>query len=134
MGSLARNQLRILVVDDESSVRVLLVSMLAREGYQVLAFETAEAALEDLRQRPAQLIIADKSLPSTDGIDLHLRARALHPQIQSILITGAPSREGNAAEREGMREYVIKPFQVADVLAVCEAAMKMVQSAAAPAE
>jgi len=126
-----RSQLRILVVDDENSVRVLLVSMLSREGYQVLAFETAEAALEELRQRTAQLIIADKSRPKVDGIDLHLRARALHPSIQTILITSTPGREASpAAGTEGVREYVIKPFQVADVLAVCEAAMKMVQSAA----
>ena len=126
-----RSQLRILVVDDENSVRVLLVSVLSREGYQVLAFETAEAALEELRQRPAQLIIAERSATSVDGIDLHMRARALQPQIQSILIASAPGREvGAAAEGEGVREYVIKPFQVADVLAVCEAAMKMVQRAA----
>jgi len=123
----ARDQIRILVVDDESSVRVVLVSVLAKEGYQVLPFETAEAALAELRQRPANLIIADRSLPHTDGIDLHLRARALHPQIQSILITEAPSRDAVAAQAEGVREYVIKPFQVADVLAVCEAAMKMVR-------
>jgi DNA-binding NtrC family response regulator len=126
-----RNQARILVVDDENSVRVLLVSVLSREGYQVLAFETAEEALEELRQRPANLIIADKRLPSVDGIDLHLRARVLHPSIQTILITSAPGREASAAaEGEGVREYVIKPFQVADVLAVCEAAMKLVRVAA----
>ena len=129
-----RSQPRILVVNDENSVRVLLVSVLSREGYQVLAFGQAEAALEELRQRPAHLIIADKSLPSVDGIDLHLRARALRPSIQTILITSTPGREASAAaEGEGVREYVIKPFQVADVLAVCEAAMKMARSAAAPA-
>ena len=129
-----RSRLRILVVDGESSVRVLLVSVLSREGFQVLPFETAEAALEELRQRPAHLIIAEKSAP-VDGIDLHMRARALQPQIQSILIASALGREASdAAEREGVREYVIKPFQVADVLAVCEGAMKMVQRAASQEE
>ncbi|HEY8210222.1 MAG TPA: response regulator [Myxococcaceae bacterium] len=123
-----RSRRRILVVDDENSVRVLLVSVLSREGYQVLPFETAEQALEELRRQPAHLIIAERSASGVDGVDLHMRARALQPQIQSILIASAPGREATAAaEREGMREYVIKPFQVADVLAVCEAAMKMVE-------
>jgi len=127
-----RSQLRILVVDEQSSVRVLLVSVLLREGYQVLPFETAAAALEELRQRRAHLIIADRSEPGVDGIDLHMRARAIQPSIQSILITSVPGREASAAaEREGVREYVIKPFQVDDVLAVCEAATKLVQVAAA---
>jgi DNA-binding NtrC family response regulator len=122
-----RAHLRILVVNEEDSVRVLLVSMLSQEGFQVLAFETAEAVLEDLRQRPAQLIIANRAVPSTGGIDLHLRARALHPTIQSILITTEPNRKAPAAAQpEGVREYVIKPFQVASVLAVCAAAVKMV--------
>jgi DNA-binding NtrC family response regulator len=127
-----RSQLRILVVDEQSSVRVLLVSVLQREGYQVLPFETAEAALVELRERPAHLIIADRSDPGVDGIDLHMRARAIQPSIQSILINSVPGREASAAaEREGMREYVIKPFQLDDVLAVCEAAMKLAQLAAA---
>jgi DNA-binding NtrC family response regulator len=128
-----RSQLRILVVDDENSVRVLLVSVLSREGFQVLTFGTAEAALEELRQRPAHLIIAERSAPAVDGIDLHMRARALQPEIQSILIASVPGWEA-AAECEGVREYVIKPFQVADVLAVCEAAVKMVQRAASQEE
>ena len=124
---LDRSEARILVVDEANSVRVLLVSVLSGEGYQVLPFDTAEAALEELKQRPAHLIIADRTLPSGDGIDLHLRARSLHPSIQTILITSTPREASAAAEREGVREYVIKPFQVADVLAVCEAAMKMVR-------
>jgi DNA-binding NtrC family response regulator len=128
-----RSRQRILVVDEPSSVRVLLVSVLQREGYQVLAFETSEAALEELRQRPAHLIIAERSAPAVDGIDLHMRARTLQPSIQSIVINSVPGREASAAaEREGVREYVIKPFQVDDVLAVCEAAMKLVRFAAQP--
>ncbi|HYV47241.1 MAG TPA: response regulator [Myxococcaceae bacterium] len=127
-----RSRLRILVVDEQSSVRVLLVSVLLREGYQVLPFETAAAALEEMRQRPAHLIIAGRSDPRVDGIDLHMRARVMQPSIQSILITSVPGRESSAAaEREGVREYVIKPFQVDDVLAVCEAATKLLQFAAA---
>lgn len=117
---------RILVVDDESSVRVLLVTVLTRAGYQVLAYEMAGPALAELKARPANLIIADKGLPGMDGIDLFLAARAIQPSIQGILITGDPSPESQAAAAQaGLREYVIKPFQLADILAVCEAAMKM---------
>src|SRR5262249_30209004 len=109
--------------------RVLLVAMLAREGCEVLAFETAGAALEELRKRPAHVIIADRALPQVDGLDLHLRARALHPQLQSILLAASPGLEAAGAAAEGIREYVIKPFQVADVLAVCRAAVSMARAA-----
>ncbi len=114
------------MVDDEGSVRVLLMFLLSRAGYDVRAFETPDACLADLAVHPAQLIIADRVLPGMDGIELFRRARALRPELQGILVTGFPSA---ATEEEasdaGMRDYVIKPFQVSDILAVCQEAMKL---------
>jgi two-component system C4-dicarboxylate transport response regulator DctD len=122
------------VVDGESSVRVLLVSVLSRAGYQVLAFEAAEPALAELRTRPAQLAIASRTLAGMDGVSFFEAARAFRPTLQGILIAGAPTREGReAAARAGVHECVIQPFQVADILAVCEAAMKLAAAAGAPA-
>jgi len=114
------------VVDDEGSVRVLLVFLLTRAGYEVCAFETAEACLADLAERPAQLVIADRVLPGMDGIELFRRARAIRPGLEGILVTGFPSGDTqHEASVAGMRDYVIKPFQVSDILAVCQAAMKL---------
>ncbi|MDQ3266218.1 MAG: response regulator [Myxococcota bacterium] len=120
---------RILVVDDELSVRVLLTSILSRAGYVVSTYENAESALAELAAQQPQLVIVDRVLPGMDGIDFFRLARAQLPKLQGILISGYPS-EGIMARAldAGLKEYVVKPFQVSDVLTVCEAVMKMAPS------
>lgn len=119
-------QVRTLVVDDENSVRVLLESVLSRAGHQVVVVETAEAGLAELERQPFQLVITDKHLPGLDGFEFFQRARAIRPSIQGILITAFPTAESQGQATEaGLYAYVIKPFQVSDVLAVCEGAIKL---------
>lgn len=120
---------RILVVDDELSVRVLLTSILSRAGYLVSTYENAESALAELKTQQPHLVIVDRVLPGMDGIDFFRQARAQLPTLQGILISGYPS-EGIMARAldAGLKEYVVKPFQVSDVLTVCEAVMKMAPS------
>lgn len=120
---------RILVVDDELSVRVLLTSILSRAGYEVTTYESAEACLAELTRMQPRLVIVDRVLPGMDGIEFFAEARARLPQLQGILISAYPSAEVKArALSAGLKEYVVKPFQVSDVLTVCEAVMKMAPS------
>lgn len=118
-----------MVVDDELSVRVLLTSILSRAGYVVTTYENAESALAELQTQQPRLVIVDRVLPGMDGIDFFRQARARLPHLQGILISGYPS-EGIMARAldAGLKEYVVKPFQVSDVLTVCEAVMKMAPS------
>ncbi len=124
--STASSKGRILVADDEPSARVLLTTVLSRAGYDVLAFEDGEQCLEELKRAPAQLVILDRHLPGMDGIDVFRKARELCPDVQGILITAFPSESTRSAAGEaGLRDYVVKPFQVSDLLAVCQAAIKL---------
>lgn len=123
-------QVSTLVVDDENSVRVLLQTVLSRAGHRVVVVETAEAGLVALEREPFHLVITDKNLPGMDGLEFFTRARKLRPGIQGILITAYPSPESSQRATEmGLYAYVIKPFQVSDVLAVCEGAIKLAGAA-----
>jgi len=68
-----RHPARILVVDDERSMRELLAIVLRREGYEVLLAENGRAAVETLEREPVDLLISDIKMPDLSGVDV-LRA------------------------------------------------------------
>lgn len=125
----SKRPVRTLVVDDENSVRVLLQTVLRRAGHDVTVVETAADGLAELRRRDFQLVITDKNLPDVSGLEFFRQARALRPEVKGILITGYPTPEAELDARElGLYAYVVKPFQVSDVLAICEGAIKLAGS------
>lgn len=119
---------RILVVDDDPSARLLVTTVLKRAGYAVEAYETAEACLAAVAGAggPPQVLVLDRHLPGMDGIRLFREVRKTAPNVQGILITAFPSKETREAATEaGLLDYVVKPFQVSDLLAVCQAAIAL---------
>ena len=64
----------IYLADDEKSIRELLHSFLASDGYTVRSFESGDALLEAFRQEPAELVILDIMMPGTDGLDAEMEA------------------------------------------------------------
>jgi len=116
---------RILVIDDDRSARLLLERLLTRAGHQVTLVDTAEQGLEQMGAISFDLIITDKNLPGTNGLELLKRAREKHPALQGILITGFPTAEArHTAEELGVYSYVTKPFGVHDMLGLCDAAVR----------
>lgn len=109
---------RVLVVDDEESVRELLTRTLRLAEYEVETVADGASGLERLRQGPCDLLIADLRMPGMDGLSLIREARRLHPQLPVIIITGYSS-EASAIEAVnlGVNGYLIKPFRVSQVLA-----------------
>ncbi len=106
---------RLLVVDDEPSMRELLCILLEREGYRVQAFATAEEALEAFEQDPHDLVLTDMSLPVASGIDLlrNVKARAARSarDVPVIVITAYGTTESAVeAMKIGAFDYVMKPF------------------------
>ncbi|MGH9312042.1 MAG: hybrid sensor histidine kinase/response regulator [Vicinamibacterales bacterium] len=102
---------RALVVDDEESVRLLLVRMLERRGFQVLQAAGGEAALALLAGAAFDLVVCDAQLPRITGAELFVRSSARRPQLQGrfVLISedGAPNQA--AAARAGL-PLLSKPF------------------------
>jgi two-component system response regulator FlrC len=110
---------RVLVVDDERSLRTLLTRILRDEGYEVGEAASAEAALEELERRAAHLVVTDLRLPGLDGIELLRRVRKSSPETLVIVIT-AFGTVASAVEamKLGAVDYLTKPLANPDELRV----------------
>lgn len=115
---------RILVVDDESSIRELLQKTLALAEYDVDTAPDGRGALERLRLGSYNLLIADLKMPGMDGLTLIREARRLIADLPVIIITGF-STESSAIEAVnlGVAGYLTKPFRVPQVLAAAARAL-----------
>lgn len=115
---------RILVVDDEASIRELLAKTLALAEYEVDTAPDGRAALERLRLGRYDLLIADLKMPGMDGLTLIREAKRLSADLPVIIITGF-STESSAIEAVnlGVAGYLTKPFRVPQVLAAAARAL-----------
>jgi excisionase family DNA binding protein len=115
---------RILVVDDESSIRDLLAKTLALAEYDVDTAADGRSALERLRLYPYDLLIADLKMPGIDGLSVIREAKRLKADLPVIIITGY-STETAAIEAVnlGVSGYLTKPFRVPQVLAAAAKAI-----------
>jgi excisionase family DNA binding protein len=115
---------RILVVDDESSIRDLLSKTLALEDYDVDTASDGRSALERLRAYPYDLLIADLKMPGLDGLSVIREAKRLKSDLPVVIITGYSSETAAIeAVNLGVSGYLTKPFRVSQVLAVAAKAM-----------
>src|SRR4249920_3689964 len=104
---------RILVVDDERSMRELLAIVLRREGYEVLLAENGRGAIDLLEREPVDLLISDIQMPDLSGVDVLRAAKKIDQDIVGIMITAFASNETAVeAMRLGACDYLIKPFDV----------------------
>ena len=108
---------RILVVDDDESVRELLSTVLFDEGYQVTTAESAEQALEYFYKDPFPLVITDLRMSGMDGLELLEKVKAFSEETQVVIITGHASLDtALQALREGVYDYLIKPIESLDIV------------------
>jgi diguanylate cyclase (GGDEF)-like protein len=109
---LPEEKIRVLVVDDEESIRGTLSMLLGEEGYDVTAVPSAEEALERFGRDPFPLVITDIRMGGMSGIDLLKEVRSLRPETEVIMITSYASLETAVlALRSGAYDYLIKPFE-----------------------
>ena len=115
---------RILVVDDEASIRDLLSKTLALADYDVDVAPDGRSAVERLRMLAYDLLITDLKMPGMDGLGVIREARRLKADLPVIIITGF-STEASAIEAAnlGVAGYLTKPFRVPRVLAVAAKAL-----------
>jgi two-component system response regulator PilR (NtrC family) len=104
---------RILVVDDERSMRELLAIVLRREGYEVLLAENGRAAIEMLEREPVDLLISDIKMPDLSGVEVLRAAKRIDQDILGIMITAFASTDTAVeAMRLGACDYLSKPFDI----------------------
>ena len=118
---------RILVVDDERSIRELLEIMLQREGYDVTCVESAPAALAHLKSRECDVVITDITMPEMSGIEMLSRLRQMHHEAPVIVMTAHGSTESAVeAMKLGAQDYLTKPFQLDEMKIAVTGALKSV--------
>ena len=115
---------RVLVVDDEASIRDLLSKTLALAEYDVDVSPDGRSALERMRMYPYDLLIADLKMPGMDGLTVIREAKRYKADLPVIIITGF-STESSAIEAVnlGVAGYLTKPFRVPQVLAAAARAL-----------
>jgi excisionase family DNA binding protein len=115
---------RVLVADDEASVRDLLSKTLALAEYEVDVVPDGRSAVDRLRVLPYDLLITDLKMPGVDGLSVIREARSLKADIPIIIITGF-STEASAIEAVnlGVSGYLTKPFRIPRVLSVAARAL-----------
>ena len=110
---------RVLVVDDEQSLRKVLAATLQREGYEVQVAVDGEEALAALDRDGADVVVTDLVMPKMDGLSLLRKVVSRHPDIPVIVVT-AHGRVDSAVEamKAGAFDFVTKPFETADLKAI----------------
>ena len=114
---------KVLVLEDESSIRSFIVINLTRAGYEVIEAETGEEALEKLKEHTdIRVALLDIMLPGIDGFEVCRRIRATNTRIGIIMLT-ARSQEMDKVTglMTGADDYVTKPFSPAELTARVDA-------------
>ncbi len=116
---------RILVVDDEKLIRWSVGERLQRDGYEVIAAESGEQALELVAANAPDLMLLDVRLPGIDGLTTLQRALALHPDV-SVLMMSAHSTVDIAVEamKHGAIDFLVKPFPFQSLDAAVQRALQ----------
>jgi PAS domain S-box-containing protein len=116
-----RERVRILVVDDELSIRMLFRKVLERAGYEVVEAANGKAAMSRIREGKVSLIITDLVMPEQEGVETIRQLRQTYPQIKVIAMSGAfGGRLLKTAELLGAQATLMKPVSPATILQVTQ--------------
>lgn len=107
---------KILVVDDEESIREFLEIMLKKEGYEITLAEDGQKAKELVQKKSFDLIISDLQMPNLTGIELLKYMRQNYPEVLFMMITAFGTTETAVeAMKMGAYDYLTKPFKIDEV-------------------
>ncbi len=123
----------LLIVDDEAQILSALQRSLRREGYEIVAAESAAAALRILDERSVDVILSDHKMPGMSGVQLLARAAEMRPEIVRMLITGwVDEIPADRLEEIGICALVTKPWDDAMLKTTLRAVMGAVQDSNPP--
>ncbi len=108
---------RILIIDDESSIRKMFGLILSREGYNVTEAEEGNEGLLLIGSEEYDLVLLDIMMPGITGIECLERIKETHPELPVIMVTGVINVETTVeATEKGAFDYIIKPAKRADLV------------------
>ena len=105
----------VLVVDDESPVRLMLGQAIKRQGHEVLEADSSDAALAVMEKQAADVVFTDIQMPGHDGRWLTLELRKRYPLTAVVLATSVKDLEASITLRFGVVSYLVKPFDLSSV-------------------
>ncbi len=121
-------RLRVLIVDDDISLRKILYRILENGGYDVLAASCGAEALAIYRKSSpgVDLLITDCNMPGMTGLELGRECTAIHSALPVLHISGAPPDEALRAElKKPRRRFLAKPFRRDELLRTCKEMLLM---------
>ncbi len=125
---------KILIVDDEARILLLLQSLLKANGYDVVTAKDGNSALEAVKGDTFDLVITDLRMSPMDGLELFKEIKTLQPDLPVILLTAYASVEtAIEALKNGAFDYLSKPFKVDEMLDIVKRAIESSKNAAAAA-
>ncbi|HEV8310574.1 MAG TPA: sigma-54 dependent transcriptional regulator [Methylomirabilota bacterium] len=116
---------RLLIVDDEQSMREWLTIALSQDGFEVESAGTGEEALKVLEQTAVDLALVDLRMPGLDGLETLRRVRQLDESVSVVIMTAyATAETAVQALKEGAYDYIIKPFKVDELRHLVQKALE----------
>ncbi len=117
---------RVLVADDEDSIRFVLREALEEEGHEVVEAATGDAAWERLAVGDVDIAFLDIRMPELTGLELLERLRSTGNEVAAVVMTAQNTLDhAIEAMKHGALDYLAKPFQVAEVLALVDKALRV---------
>jgi len=117
---------RILIAEDDPSVRAFVVAALTMKGHEVVAEEDGELASETMEAQNGRfdLLLSDIKMPITDGIALAMQVAASFPKIIIVLMTGFADQRERAGGLDALvYDVIVKPFSLSELLAKIDDAL-----------
>ncbi len=116
---------RVLVVDDEESIREFLEIMLRKEGYEVTCAEDGQQAMDIIKKKSFDLVISDLQMPHMTGIELLKSVKDQYPDLLFMMITAFGTTETAVeAMKLGAYDYITKPFKIDEVRIIIANALR----------
>ena len=115
----------VLIVEDEADLRVTVAESLTADGFTVAEASSGAEAIDRLKARACDALIIDLGLPDADGLDVLDAALTRYPDVIGVMVTGFDGvAEAVAAIKRGAADFLIKPFQPAQLSRIIEASVE----------
>lgn len=111
-----KQNVRILVVDDEEIMRASLSDWLREDGFEVSAVESGRRAIEEVKEKPWNVLLVDLKMPGMDGIDVLREVKKINKDLPVLIITAYATVDSAVqAMKQGAYDYICKPFNPEEI-------------------